>query len=60
MANLVAEPTMEEKEANDTARLLQKNMDKMFSGEIYDELNKILEEEKDERSSTNKGEVKDL
>jgi hypothetical protein len=37
--------SMEEKEAKDTARLLQKNMDNIFSGEIYDELDKILKEE---------------
>ena len=38
--------SMEEKESTDTARLLQRNMDKIFSGEIYDELDKILNEEK--------------
>ena len=42
------EAAMEEKEKKDTARILQKNMDNIFSGEIYEELNKILKGGKDE------------
>ena len=39
---------MEERGKQDTARILQKNMEEKFSGGAYDELNKLLEEEKDE------------
>lgn len=37
---------MEEQEKKDTDRILQKNMDKIFSGPIYDELNKIIDASK--------------
>lgn len=34
---------MEEAGAKDSARVLQKNMEEKFSGEVYDEINKILD-----------------
>lgn len=44
---------MEEKESTDTARMLQRNMDKIFSGEIYDELDKIIEKISNETKEEN-------
>lgn len=43
--------TMEEREKKDTARILQKKMDNIFSGEVYDELDKILKEDNELKSS---------
>ena len=40
--------TMEERESKDTARIMQKKLEGNFSGEIYDELNKILNNTKEE------------
>lgn len=37
--------SMEEKEANDSARILQKNMDKNFTGEVFDMIDSILNKE---------------
>lgn len=37
---------MEEAGKKDTARIMQKNMEEKFSGGIYEELNKIIKEEK--------------
>lgn len=37
---------MEEAGKKDTARIMQKNMEEKFSGGVYDELNKIIKEEK--------------
>lgn len=34
--------TMEEREAKDSARIMQKNMENNFSGGVYDEVNKLL------------------
>lgn len=45
--------TMEEREAKDSARLMQKRMDKIFSGELYDELNKILQGGTNEPTTSN-------
>lgn len=42
------EAAMAEHEDKDTARVLQKNVDERFSGGIYDELNKILKENKED------------
>ena len=36
---------MEERGKQDTARILQKNMEDKFSGGVYDELNKLLKED---------------
>ena len=37
--------TMEEREKKDTARLMQKKLEKKFSGDIYDEIDKIINKE---------------
>ena len=37
--------TMEEREKKDTARLMQKKLEKNFSGDIYDEIDKIINKE---------------
>lgn len=37
--------SMEEKEEKDTARIAQKNLEKNFSGDIYDEIDKIINKE---------------
>lgn len=34
--------TMEEREAKDSARIIQKNLESNFSGDIYDELDKLI------------------
>lgn len=41
------EEAMEKRGEMDTARILQKNMEEKFSGGIYDELNKILDNKND-------------
>ena len=45
--------TMEEREAKDSARLMQKRMDEIFSGELYNELNKILQGGTNEPTTSN-------
>lgn len=42
------EAAMEEKEKKDTDRILQKSINKIFSGELYEELDKILKGGKNE------------
>lgn len=37
--------TMEEREAKDSARLMQKKMEERFSGEVYEEVRKMLSQE---------------
>ena len=40
--------TMEEREAKDSARLMQKKLEQNFSGDVYEEIKKILKEENGE------------
>lgn len=50
---------MEEREAKDSARMMQKNMEGQFSGGVYDEIKNIIKEE-NEQSSENRRESEDL
>ena len=42
---------MEERGKQDTARILQKNIEEKFSGGVYDELNKLLKEDQKDESN---------
>lgn len=51
---------MEEKEANDSARQMQKKLEQNFSGDVYEEIKKILKEENGEKRSQNKRDDENL